>query len=246
MKESYIYGRNPVYEVLKSGDVDKIYIQKGSNEGSMRKILQEAKDKKIVVSRTDEKKLESMAGTKNHQGIVALATDFQYSKIEEILDLAKEREEDPFVIVLDSIEDTQNLGAIIRTAEIAGAHGVIIPKRRSAMINKTVYKTSAGAVEHMKVAQVTNIARTIEELQKNGIWIYGADMDGQGMYYDTDLTGPIGLVIGGEDKGISPLIGKKCDVLVKIPMYGKIPSLNASASAAILIYDIIRQRNKKI
>lgn len=247
MKENYIYGRNPVLEVLKSGgDIDKIYMLKSSGDGASKKILSMAKESGVVVTRTDDKKLENMAGTKNHQGVVALVTDFEYSTIDEILEYANEKNEDPFVVILDSIEDTHNLGAIIRSAEAAGVHGVIIPKRRSAMVNKTVYKTSAGAVEYMKVAKVTNIARIIEELQEKGLWIYGADMEGRDMYYDTDLTGNIGLVIGGEDKGISPLIAKKCDVLVKIPMTGKISSLNASASAAILIYDIIRQRNKKI
>lgn len=247
MKENYIYGRNPVIEVLKSGgDIDKIYMLKGADEGSIKKILSMAKDAGVVVTRVDERKLSDMAGNVNHQGVVAMVTDFEYSTIDEILDYAKEKEEEPFVLILDSIEDTHNLGAIIRTAEASGVHGVIIPKRRSAMVNDTVYKTSAGAVEHMKVARVTNIARAIEELQEKGLWIYGADMDGKEVYYDANMTGNIGLVIGGEDKGISPLIGKKCDVLLKIPMVGKVSSLNASVSAAILIYEIIRQRNKKI
>lgn len=247
MKENYIYGRNPVIEVLKSGgDVDKIYMLRGSNEGPIRKILSMAKDAGVVVTRVDEKKLSDMAGNVNHQGVVAMVTDFEYSTIDEILEYANERGESPFVLILDSIEDTHNLGAIIRTAEASGVHGVIIPKRRSAIVNDTVYKTSAGAVEHMKVARVTNIARSIKELKEKGLWIYGADMEGNEIYYDSDLTGSIGLVIGGEDKGISPLIAKKCDVLVKIPMVGKVSSLNASVSAAILIYEIIRQRNKKI
>ncbi|NLW42643.1 MAG: 23S rRNA (guanosine(2251)-2'-O)-methyltransferase RlmB [Tissierellia bacterium] len=247
MKENYIYGRNPVIEVLKSGgDIDKIYMLKGADEGSIKKILSMAKEAGVVVTRVDERKLSDMAGHVNHQGVVAMVTDFEYSTIDEILDYAKEKEEEPFVLILDSIEDTHNLGAIIRTAEASGVHGVIIPKRRSAMVNDTVYKTSAGAVEYMKVARVTNIARAIEELQEKGLWIYGADMEGSEVYYDANLTGNIGLVIGGEDKGISPLIGKKCDVLVKIPMVGKVSSLNASVSAAILIYEIIRQRNKKI
>ncbi len=247
MKENYIYGRNPVIEVLKSGgDIDKIYMLQGSNEGSIRKILSMAKDVGVVVTRVDEKKLSDMAGNVNHQGVVAMVTDFQYSTIDEILEFAKEKGESPFVLILDSIEDTHNLGAIIRTAVASGVHGIIIPKRRSAMVNDTVYKTSAGSVEHMKVARVTNIARSIEELKDKGLWIYGADMNGENAYYETDLTGSIGLVIGGEDKGITPLIGKKCDVLVNIPMVGKVSSLNASVSAGILIYEIVRQRNKKI
>lgn len=226
MKENYIYGRNPVIEVLKSGgDIDKIYMLKGADEGSIKKILSMAKEAGVVVTRVDERKLSDMAGHVNHQGVVAMVTDFEYSTIDEILDYAKEKEEEPFVLILDSIEDTHNLGAIIRTAEASGVHGVIIPKRRSAMVNDTVYKTSAGAVEYMKVARVTNIARAIEELQEKGLWIYGADMEGSEVYYDANLTGNIGLVIGGEDKGISPLIGKKCDVLVKIPMVGKLAPL---------------------
>ncbi len=246
MKENYIYGRNPVIEALSSeSGVDKIYMLKDSNDGASRKILSLAKEAGIVVTRVDAGKLESMAGTKNNQGVVALATDFNYSTVDEILDYAREKEEDPFVLILDQIEDTHNLGAIIRTAEACGVHGIIIPKRRAAQVNSTVHKTSAGAIEYMKVAKVTNISRTLEELKEKGLWIYGADMDGEENYYDSNLTGPIGLVIGGEDKGISPSIGDKCDVLVKIPMVGKISSLNASASAAILTYEIFRQRNKK-
>lgn len=246
MKEQYIYGRNPVIEVLKSDkEVDKIYMLKGEDTGSVRQIISMAREKKIVVSRTDIKKLNDMAGNSNHQGVVALVTGFDYSSIDEILDYAKEKNEDPFVLVLDSIEDTHNLGAIIRTAEAAGVHGVIIPERRSAMVNQTVYKTSAGAVEYMKVARVTNIARAIDELKEKGLWIYGADMEGEN-YTETNLTGSIGIVIGGEDKGITPMIRKKCDAIVSIPMFGKISSLNASASSAILIYEIIRQRTKEI
>lgn len=246
MKENYVYGRNPVIEALKSdGEVDKVYVQKGATGGSIRKIISMAKKSGIVVTQVDEGKLASMSENNNHQGVVALVTDFHYASIDEILELANERGEDPFVVVLDSIEDTHNLGAIIRTAECAGVHGIIIPKRRAAMVNATVYKTSAGAVEYMKVAKVTNIADTIDELKEKGLWIYGADMNGKEKYYDANLTGPIGLVIGGEDKGITDYIGNKCDVLVNIPMLGEISSLNASASAGILIYEVIRQRDKK-
>lgn len=247
MKEIYVYGRNPVIEALNNeGSVDKVYIQKGSTGGSMKKIIAMAKDAGLVVTEVDEGKLHSMAKNNNHQGVVALVTDFHYSTIDEIIDYAKEKNEDPFVVVLDSIEDTQNLGAIIRTAECAGVHGIIIPKRRAAMVNATVHKTSAGAVEYMKVAKVTNIADSIDELKEKGLWIYGADMSGKEKYYDANLTGPIGLVIGGEDKGITDYIGSKCDVLVNIPMFGEISSLNASASAGIMIYEVIRQRDKKI
>lgn len=244
MKENYIYGKNPVIEALKSGkDIDKIYVLKTMND---KRIFSLAKEAGIVITKTDDHKLETMAGTKSHQGVVAMVTDFSYSTIEEILKAAKDKCEDPFVIILDQVEDTHNLGAIIRTAVCAGAHGVVIPKRRSAIINQTVYKTSAGAVEYMKVAKVTNIGQCLDQLKDQGLWIYGADMEGSENYFDSNMTGPIGLVIGGEDKGITDHIGKKCDVLVKIPMTGKISSLNASTSAAILIYDIIRQRAKKI
>lgn len=246
MKEEYIIGRNPVLELLKTGDrIDKLYIQKGELQGSINKIIGKAKDERIVVQYVDKNKLTSMANGGSHQGVVALVTGFDYSTIEEILDLAREKKEDPFLIILDGIEDTYNLGAIIRTAECAGAHGVIIPKRRSAQVNQTVYKTSAGAVEHMKISQVSNIANTIEILKKQGVWIYGADAMGDGEYYKNSLTGPIGLVIGSEGKGISRLIKEKCDVLVNIPMVGKISSLNASVAASILIYEVLRQRNEK-
>ena len=247
MKEQYIYGRNPVIEVLKADEnIDKIYILKGHEDGSIKKILGMAKNKKIVVSRTDKKKLDDMAGTQNHQGVVALITGYEYKSIDEILEYAKSKKEEPFIVILDQVEDTQNLGAIIRTAEAAGVHGVIIPKRRSAMVNETVYKTSAGAVEHMMVSQVTNISNAIEELKEKGLWIFGADMNGEANYFDADLKGAIGLVIGGENKGITEHIASKCDMLLKIPMKGKISSLNASASAAILIYEVIRQKFKEI
>lgn len=244
MKENYIYGKNPVIEILKAGgDIDKIYMLKSVSD---KRIEAMAKDAGIVITRTDDKKLESMAGSKNHQGVVALVTDFKYSTIDEILAVAEEKGEKPFLLILDSIEDTHNLGAIIRSAECAGVHGIIIPKRRAATVNETVYKTSAGAVEYMKVAKVTNIANTIDQLKDKGLWIYGADMNGKENYFATNMTGSIGLVIGGENKGITPMIAKKCDVLVKIPMFGQISSLNASASAAILIYDIVRQRTQEV
>jgi len=193
----------------------------------------------------DRNKLDSMSEGNAHQGVVALVTGFEYSTINDILQRAKDLNESPFVIILDGIEDTHNLGAIVRTAECAGVHGVIIPKRRSAMVNQTVYKASAGAVEHMLIANVTNITNCIEELKDNGLWIYGADMDGKDYYYNTKLEGSIGLVIGNEGKGISRLVKEKCDVIVKIPMLGKISSLNASNAAAILIYEVVRQGHEK-
>lgn len=245
MEEQYIIGRNPVMELLRNkSEIDKIYVLRGESEGSIKKIIGMAKDAKVVVQEVDRQKLDSMADGGVHQGVVALSTGYEYKSVEEIVEYAKSKGEDPFVIILDSIEDTHNLGAIIRTAECAGAHGIIIPKRRAAIVNQTVYKTSAGAVEYMNVARVTNISQTIDYLKDSGLWIYGADMDGEANYYKTNLTGPIGLLIGGEDKGIGPALIKKCDQLIKIPMTGSINSLNASASAAILIYDIVRQRDE--
>lgn len=246
MDEQYIVGRNPVLELLKTDKkVDKLYILKGDLKGSIKKIIGVANSKNIIIQEVDKKKLASMAKGNAHQGVAALVTGYEYADIYDILNKAKSLEEKPFIIILDSIEDTHNLGAIIRTAESAGAHGVIIPKRRSAMVNQTVYKTSAGAVEHMLVASVTNISDTIEDLKKKGLWVYGADVDGEKNYYDENLEGSIALVIGNEGKGISRIVKQKCDVLVKIPMMGKVSSLNASASAAILIYEVLKTRHEK-
>lgn len=246
MKETYVSGRNPVRELLNNkSKIDKIYVQKNENHGSIRQIIAMARDLGIVVTTTDKKKLDSMSDGKNHQGVVAMITDFEYSSLEEIVDSAKSKGKDPFVVVLDQIEDTQNLGAIIRTCEIAGVDGIVIPERRSAQVNETVYRTSQGAVSYMKIAKVTNIARTLNTLKDMGLWVYGSDMKGEQIYYDSDMTGPIALVIGGENKGITDHIAKQCDVLVRIPMYGNISSLNASASCAVMVYEIIRQRNQK-
>ena len=245
MKEQYVIGRNPVLELLKTSDrIDKLYVQKGELQGSINKIIGKAKEENIIIQYVDKKKLNSMANDNSHQGVVALVTGFEYSTIEDIINTAKSKKEDPFVIILDGIEDTNNLGAIIRTAECAGVHGVIIPKRRSAMVNQTVYKTSAGAVEYMKVSQVTNIANTLDKLKEYGLWIYGADAEGKDRFYNSSLTGSVGLVIGNEGKGISRLVREKCDVLVKIPMKGNVSSLNASVAASILIYEVVRQRDE--
>lgn len=246
MDEQYVVGRNPVIELLKSDkEIDKLYILKGELHGSINKIIGMAKDKNIVIQHVDKKKLDSMSDGNNHQGVAALVTGFQYCEIDDILQKAKSLKQDPFVLILDEIEDTHNLGAIIRTAECAGVHGIVIPKRRSAMVNQTVYKTSAGAVEHMLVSKVTNISDTIEELKEKGLWVYGADMEGENFHFKTSLTGSIALVIGSEGKGISRLVKEKCDVLVKIPMFGKISSLNASNAASILTYEVVRQRHEK-
>ncbi len=246
MDEQYVVGRNPVLELLKTDkEIDKLYVLKGDLQGSITKILGIAKDRNIIVQLVDRNKLDSMSEGNAHQGVVALVTGFEYCTIADILQKAKDLNEKPFVIILDGIEDTHNLGAIVRTAECAGVHGVIIPKRRAAMVNSTVYKASAGAVEHMLIANVTNITNSIQELKDNGLWIYGADMDGQDYYYNTKLDGAIGLVIGNEGKGISRLVKEQCDVIVKIPMLGKISSLNASNAAAILIYEVVRQGHEK-
>lgn len=246
MDEQYVVGRNPVLELLKSDkQIDKLYVLKGDLQGSINKILGMANDKNIIVQQVDKKKLDSMSEGNAHQGIAALVTGYEYSTIEAILELATSKNEKPFIIILDGIEDTHNLGAIVRTAECAGAHGVVIPKRRSAMVNQTVYKSSAGAVEHMLIANVNNISNTIDELKEKGLWVYGADMDGADYHFNTSMTGAIALVIGNEGKGLSRLVKEKCDVLVKIPMLGKISSLNASTAASILIYEVVRQGYEK-
>lgn len=245
MDELYVVGRNPVMELLKSDkEIDKIYVLKGDLQGSIKKILAIAKEKNIIIQEVDRQKLDTLAQETTHQGVAALVTGFKYSTIDDILEKAKKMNEDPFIIILDEIEDPHNLGAIIRTAECAGVHGIIIPKRRSARVNQTVYKSSTGAVEHMLIADVTNISNTITELKNKGLWIYGADMNGHDYHFNTNLDGAVALVIGNEGKGISRIVKEKCDVLVKIPMMGKISSLNASASAAILIYEVIRQKNE--
>ena len=246
MNELYVAGRNPVLELLKTDkQIDKLYILKGDLKGSIQKIIGIAKDRKIVIQQVDKMKLDSMSDGNAHQGVVALVTGYEYSSLDEILKFAQNKGESPFLVVLDGIEDTHNLGAIIRTAESAGVHGIIIPKRRSAMVNQTVYKSSAGAVEHIKIAQVTNISQTIDNLKKAGIWFYGADADAEEAYYNTKLTGPIALLIGNEGKGISRIVKEKCDFLVRIPMKGEIGSLNASNAASILIYEVVRQSNEE-
>ena len=246
MEELYVVGRNPVLELLKTEkQIDKIYILKGDLKGSIKKIIGAAKDKGIIIQEVDGKRLDELSQGELHQGVAALVTGFEYSTIEDMLEKAETLNEPPFIVILDGIEDPHNLGAIIRTCECAGVHGVVIPKRRAARVNQTVYKASAGAVNHMMVSDVTNITRTIESLKEKGLWIYGADLKGENYYYNESLKGAIGLVIGNEGKGISRLVSEKCDVLIKIPMFGNISSLNASTSAAILIYEVIRQKDEK-
>lgn len=241
-RNDIIAGRNPVMEAIRSGrSIESILVAKGERSGSVVAIIAKAKQKNIPVKDVDSKKLDFLAKGVNHQGIVAQCAVKEYSTLEEIFALAEERGESPFIIVLDKIEDPHNLGAIIRTAECAGAHGVIIPERRSAGLSYTVEKTSAGALEYMPVVRVKNISAVLQKLKDKGIWVYGADMDGE-RYKKVNFDGAVALVIGNEGKGISPLVAKDCDVIVSLPMKGKINSLNASVAAGILMYEIADKR----
>ena len=238
-----IYGKNPVLEAIKSDTtINKIYAQTSNKEIDL--VIKEALKRKIIVVNTDKQKLDKMIDGKNSQGIIASVTDFEYSEIEDIINYAKSRNEDPFVLILDKIEDPHNLGAIIRSAECMGVHGIIIQKRNACLVTDTVEKVAAGACSYVKVARVTNITESLKKLKEYGLWIYGLDMAGVSNIYDTKLEGAIGIVVGNEGEGISRLVKENCDVLMKIPMTGKINSLNASVSAAISIYEVVRQKNK--
>lgn len=240
--EDIVAGRNAVMELLKSGkDINKIFVENGEKHGSINEIIARAKENRIVLIEVDKSKLDQMA--ENHQGVVAQVPPFDYCEVEDILDLAKERGEDPFIIVLEGIEDPHNLGAIIRTAETAGVHGIIIPKRRSVAVNATVSKVSAGATSYMKIARVNNINETIKKLKDNGLWVIGTDGAADTLYYNQDLKGPLAIIIGSEGFGMSKLVRENSDILIKIPMKGKVTSLNASVSAGIVIYEALRQRN---
>lgn len=246
MREDLVEGRNAVIELLKSDKtIEHLMVAKGSTEGSINKILGLAREKKIVVKEVDIKKLDFMSETGSHQGVMAIITPYIYSSLEDILNLAKEKNEDPFVILLDELEDPHNLGAIVRTAELCGAHGIIIPKRRNVGVTATVYKSSAGAIEHMKIAKVTNINMVIDQLKEKGIWVYGTDAEGEDYSYETNLSGPCAIVVGSEGKGMSKLTKDKCDKLVKIPMVGKINSLNASVAGGIMMYEVLKSRITK-
>ena len=246
MREDLIIGRNAVIEALKSDrTIECVYVSKGDLEGSIKVALGLAKDKGVVIKEADRRKLDTMCDGLNHQGIVARVTPFKYCEVNDILEDAKRKEQQPFIVILDEIEDPHNLGSIIRTAELCGVHGIIIPKRRNVGVTSTVYKCSAGAIEHMKIAKVTNINATIDMLKEQGIWIYGADIDGKDYSYNTDFSGPCALIIGSEGKGISSLTLKKCDLLVKIPMIGKINSLNASVAGGIMRYEVLKGRLTK-
>lgn len=243
IREDLIEGRNAVIEALKSDrTIEYILLAKGDMVGSISVVLALAKEKGIVTKEVDRRKLDEMSQTSSHQGVMAIVTPYKYFQLNDIFECAKERGEKPFIIILDEIQDPHNFGSIIRTAEVCGAHGIIIPKRKNVGATPTVYKTSAGAIEHVKIAKVTNINATIEEIKERGVWVYGADMEAQNYIFDTDLTGAVALVIGSEGKGISKLTKEKCDVLVKIPMVGKIASLNASVAGGIIMYEIMKQK----
>ncbi len=241
-KKELIIGRNSVKEALKSGrNIDHLLISKGKHFGSILPIISKARELKIPIKEVDIKKLDSICGNSKHQGIIAIVAAYQYSCIDDILKCAEEKSEPPFIIIADCIEDPHNLGAIIRSAECAGAHGIIIQNRRCVGLNYTVSKASAGALEYMKVARVTNISNSIDELKKKGIFIYGADINGQA-WCRTDLKGPIALVIGSEGLGLSRLVKEKCDDILSLPLCGNINSLNASVAGGILMYEVCRQR----
>lgn len=241
--EGVIVGRNAVLELLKSGrSIDKLYVKEGELEGSARVIVAEAISRGIPVIESGKNTLDRLGAGTVHQGVIALASAKEYVSIDDILEIAKERGEDPFVVVLDGIEDPHNLGAIIRTAECAGVHGVIIPKRRTALMSMTVEKASAGALEHMAVAKVTNLSSALEQLKEAGLWIYGAEADGQSLR-QTDMRGPAAIVLGSEGNGISQLLKTKCDFIVSIPLKGHINSLNVSAAAAVVLFETVAQRD---
>lgn len=238
-----IEGRNPIIEVLKNNrSIEKIMVNKASKEGSIKKILAMAKENKVIIQEVDRHKLDEMSESHAHQGVIAITSDYRYYDLDEILEIPKERGEDPFFIILDGITDPHNLGSIIRTADAVGAHAVIIPKRRSVQITPIVAKASAGAVEYLPVCKVTNIVNTIKTLKENGLWIAAVDMDGQ-TFYQQNLGGPLGLVVGSEGEGISRLVKQNCDFTVSMPMSGNVTSLNASVAGGILLYEVYRQRN---
>ena len=244
-EELTIEGRNAVLEAFRSGKtIDRLFVLDGCQDGPVRTIVREAKKHDTIVNFVPKERLDSMSETGHHQGVMAYAAAYEYAEVEDILKIAEEKGEPPFLFLLDGIEDPHNLGAIIRTANLAGAHGVILPKRRAVGLTATVARTSAGALNYTPVAKVTNMAATIEDLKKRGIWFVCADMGGESMYR-LNLTGPIGLVIGNEGEGVSRLVKEKCDMIASIPMKGDIDSLNASVATGVLAYEIVRQRLAK-
>lgn len=246
MEDFKIEGRNAVIELLKSGKpINKLYILKGERQGSINEIIKLAKRNKNVIVEVDKNKLDLLSETKHHQGVIAFVSPVEYKELDDIFALAKERNEDPFIIIADEIEDPHNLGALIRSAECAGCHGIIIPKRRAVGVTEIVVKTSVGATQYVPVVRVNNINETIRELKDRGIWIVGTDGNADKLYYEQDLTGPIAIIIGSEGKGMNSLTMKNCDYLVKIPMMGKITSLNASVSGGIVMFEALKQRIQK-
>jgi len=244
-RDDIVIGRNSVIETLK-GDrtIETLYISNNKLEGSISIIIGLAKEKRVLIKEVDKRKLDLMCDGAVHQGVIAKVTPYKYSEVSDILALAEERGEPPFIVILDEVEDPHNLGSIVRTAELFGVHGIIIPKRRSASVSATVYKSSVGAIEHVKIAKVTNLNATIEELKLKGIWVYGADIRAEEYSYQVDFSGPCAVIIGNEGRGISKLTVQKCDKLIKIPMVGKINSLNASVAGGIIMYEVLKGRLK--
>ncbi|MBQ0125254.1 MAG: 23S rRNA (guanosine(2251)-2'-O)-methyltransferase RlmB [Clostridiales bacterium] len=240
--EAVIVGRNPVLELLKSGrEIEKIYIQRGSREGSITKIFAEARARSIIVSEVDKRRLDELSGGNAHQGVAAIASVKEYVSVEDIVNFAAEKGEKPLIVVCDGVEDPHNIGATIRCAEGAGAHGIILGKRHSALLGQTVFKSSAGAAEYVPIAKVSNIASAIDELKELGVWTFAAEADGE-CCYDTDFDCPAAIVLGSEGQGVSRLVKEKCDFVVSIPMHGKVNSLNVSTAAAVLLFEAVRKR----
>lgn len=245
LSENVVFGRNSVKELLESGrDIEKIYVQEGEREGSIGLLISMARQRRIDIAQADRRKLDQLSCGGRHQGVLAIAAERDYASIDDVLAYASERGEPPLVVVLDGVEDPHNLGAVIRSAECLGAHGVIIPKRRATGLTATVSKASAGALEHMRVVRVTNLAAAIDELKERGLWIYAADM-GASAYYTADLTGAVALVLGSEGFGISRLVREKCDFTLSIPLHGSVNSMNVSCSAAVLLAECAKQRIEK-
>jgi 23S rRNA (guanosine2251-2'-O)-methyltransferase len=244
--EELIVGRNSVREALKSGrPINKLLLSRGEKHGSILEIINLARQQGLVVQEIDPAKLESISGGIRHQGIAALVSPVPYADVDTILGDAYNRSEDPFIVLLDELEDPHNVGAILRTADAAGVHGVLLPQRRSCSLSAAVAKTSAGAVEYMPVARIGNITQTIEKLKKRGLWVVGADAEAEKDYFNVDLTGPLLVIVGNEGKGLGRLVKEQCDYLVRIPMRGRISSLNASVACSLLLYEVLRQRDKK-
>lgn len=244
-REDIIIGRNAVLEALKGkGTIETLYVANSKMEGSIKAILGLAKEKGILIKEVDKRKLDSISNGEVHQGVIAKVTPFKYCEVSDIFEYAESKGEAPFIVILDELEDPHNLGSIARSAELFGVHGIIIPKRRSVSVSTTVYKASVGAIEHVNIAKVTNINRTIDELKDKGVWIYGTDIRAEEYSYETDFRGPCAIIIGNEGKGMSKLTLQKCDKLIKIPMVGKINSLNASVAGGIIMYEVLKGRLK--